>query len=476
MRMSNVRNPSSVEPRTCTAKIPTATLRNDDLTISALRAWVMRNPLLAWVQQEIRDPPLETILHLSPSRLKWLGVFSLVCHSLFWYLWAYLLPQPYENFGARLFLAITSLGLVYMQFKIARPSNWIHPYFSILCWLQAPVFFTWMLWMNGGNAVWLASLATMIVAYYHLTDWRLATIGIIAGGPVATLLAYWQLGALPAIPTADMVVLAFAWAAAVTLAISGASMRQERIDHSLVVIGVMAHELRTPLAAASLIAHAISAEAETPVDDHQSQRLEKLASNLESLTQAINHHIDLQMGNARLMQLPRVDQRILASGLVHAVVKGYPYSTLGEQQSVGVSVQQDFWFFGSEQQFCQVLNNLLKNALHALKVARPVLHQGDLRIALGLAAGIGRITVSDRGAGISPEHLSRIFEPFFSTGHDTGHGLGLAFCRQVVQNAGGVIGATSSPASGATFTIDLPAQPVAPSDDHGGQKTLAFDA
>jgi two-component system CAI-1 autoinducer sensor kinase/phosphatase CqsS len=345
-----------------------------------------------------------------------------------------------------------------------------------MCWLEIPVFFTWMFWMNGGNTVWLASLASMIVAYYHLTDWRLASIGLVAGGLLATVGAYLQLGALPAIPTADTVVLAYALAAAVTLAISGASMRQERIDHSLVVIGVMAHELRTPLAAASFIAHAISAEAETPVDAHQSQRLEKLASNLESLTHAINHHIDLQMGNARLMQLPRADQRILASGLVHAVVEGYPYSTLGEQHSVEVTVQQDFWFFGSERQFTQVLNNLVKNALHALKVARPVLHAGDLRIALGLESGIGKITVSDRGSGITPEHLSRIFEPFFSTGHDTGHGLGLAFCRQVVQNAGGVIGATSPPASGATFTIDLPAQPVASTDDQGGQKALPFDA
>jgi two-component system, CAI-1 autoinducer sensor kinase/phosphatase CqsS len=443
------------------------------LTTHALRALVMRNPLFLWVHKELLEPQLETVLHLSPSRLKWVGIFAFIGHPVFWYLWTQLLPQPYENFAARLFLALTGLGLACLQIKFGASQTWTRPYFVIMCWLEIPVFFTWMFWMNGGNTVWLASLASMIVAYYHLTDWRLASIGLVAGGLLATLWAYLQLGALPAIPLADRVVLAYALAAAVSLAISGASMRQERIDHSLVVIGVMAHELRTPLAAASLIAHAISAEAETPVDDHQSQRLEKLASNLESLTQAINHHIDLQMGNARLMRLPRVDQRILASDLVHAVVKAYPYSTLGEQQSVEVTVQQDFWFFGSERQFTQVLNNLMKNALDALKVARPVLHAGDLRIVLGLASGIGKITVADRGSGISPEHLSRIFEPFFSTGHDTGHGLGLAFCRQVVQNAGGVIGATSSPASGATFTIDLPAQPVAST---GGPQALPFDA
>jgi signal transduction histidine kinase len=404
------------------------------------------------------------------------GIFAGVGHPVFWYLWTQLLPQPYENFSVRLFLALIGLGLACLQIKFGASQTWTRPYFSIMCWLEIPVFFTWMFWMNGGNTVWLAASATMIVAYYHLTDWRLASIGLVSGGLLATLWGYLQLGTLPAIPAADMVLLTYAWAAAVALAVSGASMRQERIDHSLVVIGVMAHELRTPLAAASIIAHALSAEAETPVDAHQSQRLEKLASNLESLTQAINHHIDLQMGNARLMQLPRGDQRIVASGLVRNVVKAYPYSTLGEQHSVQVSVQQDFWFFGSERQFAQVLNNLMKNALHALKAARPVLHAGDLRIALCVESGIGKITVSDRGQGISPEHLARVFEPFFSTGHDTGHGLGLAFCRQVVQSAGGVISATSTPASGATFTIDLPAQSIAATAPPDGQTNLPFDA
>lgn len=446
------------------------------MTTHALRTFVMRAPLLGWVRKEVFEPQLETVLHLSPSRLKWVGILAFVSHPLFWCLWALLIPQPYENLAARLFLALTGLGLAGMQIKFGASQTWSRPYFVVMCWMQAPVFFIWMFWMNGANAIWLASLAAMIVAYYHLTDWRLATLGMVSGGLVASLLAYWQIGALHAVPAADLIVLAYAWAVAITLAISGANMRQERIDHSLVVIGVMAHELRTPLAAASFIAHAISAEAESQADRDQSGRLEKLASNLEALTHAINHHIDLQMGNARLMQLPRGDQRILASGLVHAVVKEYPYSTLGEQHCVQVAIGHDFWFFGSQRQFTQVLNNLVKNALHALKIARPVLHAGDLCIALGLESGIGKITVSDRGSGITAEHLSRIFEPFFSTGHDTGHGLGLAFCRQVVHSAGGVIGAASAPASGATFTIDLPAQPATSTDKNAAQQALPFDA
>ena len=47
-------------------------------------------------------------------------------------------------------------------------------------------------------------------------------------------------------------------------------------------------------------------------------------------------------------------------------------------------------------------------------------------------------------------------EPFFSSDHRTGHGLGLAFCRRVVQSSGGSIRVSSEPGHGATFTVELP--------------------
>jgi two-component system CAI-1 autoinducer sensor kinase/phosphatase CqsS len=58
--------------------------------------------------------------------------------------------------------------------------------------------------------------------------------------------------------------------------------------------------------------------------------------------------------------------------------------------------------------------------------------------------------------GIDPELQRRIFEPFFSTNRGTGHGLGLAFCQQVVQGVRGSIRVRSAPGQGAVFTIELP--------------------
>lgn len=66
------------------------------------------------------------------------------------------------------------------------------------------------------------------------------------------------------------------------------------------------------------------------------------------------------------------------------------------------------------------------------------------------------VVVKDTGRGISPEHLSRIFEPYFSTKR-TGMGLGLAIVKNIVDQHGGQIAVESRINSGTTFTICLPA-------------------
>jgi two-component system NtrC family sensor kinase len=66
-----------------------------------------------------------------------------------------------------------------------------------------------------------------------------------------------------------------------------------------------------------------------------------------------------------------------------------------------------------------------------------------------------RISVADTGAGIAPDVLPRIFEPFYTTKQD-GTGLGLAISFEIVKSLGGEITVTSQPDAGTTFTVTLP--------------------
>ncbi len=66
----------------------------------------------------------------------------------------------------------------------------------------------------------------------------------------------------------------------------------------------------------------------------------------------------------------------------------------------------------------------------------------------------------DTGTGIAPEHLSKIFDPFFST-RTNGTGLGLAIAYSIIRKHDGVIRVESRPGAGSTFTMYLPVSPSA---------------
>jgi two-component system sensor histidine kinase HydH len=105
-------------------------------------------------------------------------------------------------------------------------------------------------------------------------------------------------------------------------------------------------------------------------------------------------------------------------------------------------------------QINQVLLNLLLNAIQSMDkpgVIRVTLQQHDDDTV--------RITVSDQGKGIAPEHLPNIFRPFFTTkGHGTG--LGLSLARRIVESHGGSINVESTPGAGTQFTVELPIRRV----------------
>ena len=421
---------------------------------------LLRHPILLRLRQATLDPAIETILHPSVYRFRVLGTFTVFGQVLFWYLWAIAIPQPYENIWVRLSLCILGLGLFYRQKINAESDSPHHKFVFAIFWFQLPVFFTWMYWMNEANAVWLGSMASMVLIYYHFTDWRLATLGLLSGVPLATFIALWQLGALPVFDISHAIVMLFSFFAAASLGASNANLRRQRLQHSLVVMGIMAHELRTPLSTISMAAQAIANEASNSDEKARNRALNKLTKKIESLTATINHHIDVQMMNARLMQLPTPKDLISAQGLVNKVATQYPFSSRPEENCVEILAHEDFMFYGSERQYIQVLNNLIKNAIYTLKAAQSTFAEGSIRIELGARAGKGRISVSDNGMGIKAVDLPHIFEPFFSTTHDTGHGLGLAYCKQVVEASGGTISVKSTPNLGSTFSLDIPTQDI----------------
>ncbi len=102
-------------------------------------------------------------------------------------------------------------------------------------------------------------------------------------------------------------------------------------------------------------------------------------------------------------------------------------------------------------QLVQVFVNLVKNAIDAMPGG------GRLTVATKLRDGRAAVAIRDTGCGMPPEHIERVFMPFFTTKEPgKGTGLGLSVSYTIIRNFGGDFYVESAPGKGSTFTVELP--------------------
>jgi signal transduction histidine kinase len=97
-----------------------------------------------------------------------------------------------------------------------------------------------------------------------------------------------------------------------------------------------------------------------------------------------------------------------------------------------------------ERMLRQAILNILRNAVEAVS------EYGSVFVKVQNQT----IEIRDTGPGIPPDHLSKIFIPFFTT-KPTGHGIGLALAHRIITEHGGTLTAANAPEGGAVFTIKL---------------------
>jgi two-component system sensor histidine kinase PilS (NtrC family) len=114
-------------------------------------------------------------------------------------------------------------------------------------------------------------------------------------------------------------------------------------------------------------------------------------------------------------------------------------------------------------QLKQIFWNLARNAFQAMS------NGGRLRIALqSIPNHRVRIVFEDSGAGMSPDQVERLFEPF-SNSTSGGTGLGLSIVYQIIRDHSGTINVNSNEGEGTTITVELPRQATLGSAENGGR-------
>ena len=208
------------------------------------------------------------------------------------------------------------------------------------------------------------------------------------------------------------------------------------------VLRIINHELNNSLAPISSMVHSARLIAKSP---EQLPKLERVFDIIEERTAHLAAFLE---GYARFARLPKPRvERVPWGPFVEGIRMLYPALTVGQVPS------HDGYFDAGQLQ--QALINLLKNAFEASPEPSAV----ELSVELE-ASGLTRVTVADRGTGMSDEVLKNALLPFFST-KEKGTGLGLALCREIVEAHRGKLRVARREGGGIEVSIWLPNQKAA---------------
>ncbi len=224
------------------------------------------------------------------------------------------------------------------------------------------------------------------------------------------------------------------------------------------ILAMLAHDLRTPLTAASMAVETIELS-------EQNDRLE--ANKLKTLKQRLFRQAKNQFGimngmisellqnsqsvNANLAVKPRsLDLPTLFQEVISQFDARLKQKLMNFQQDIPRDLPQ---VYADEELIRQLVGNLLDNAIKYTpkqgKISLSALHRTNQKV---------QVSICDTGPGIPPEKRERIFEDSFRLKRDRdseGYGLGLAMCYQIVCAHYGQIWVESSPESGSCFQFTL---------------------
>ena len=233
----------------------------------------------------------------------------------------------------------------------------------------------------------------------------------------------------------------------------------------------MSHELRTPLNAVLGFAQLMES-ASPPPTAAQKLSIDHIQQAGWYLLRLINEILDLatiESGKTTISQ-----EAMALSDVLHDCKT--MIAPQAKKRGIRMSFpdsEDNFYVSADRTRVKQVLVNLLSNAIKYNRVDGVVIVR-----CIRSGEGRVRVSVSDTGAGLAPERLAQLFQPFNRLGQENGTeegtGIGLVVTRQLVELMGGALGVESTAGSGSTFWVEFVAceAPEIEPDEAGTQELI----
>jgi signal transduction histidine kinase len=405
-----------------------------------------------WIRATVRKLFFDAHMEESQiNRLVSLGWLAQIGFPLYYWIWAYVFPQPYESLALRTAGMIVTLPMFYA--RRLRRMRWFDAYFFCTITYVFPFFFTFMFLMNEASSVWAQSLLIAVIVLFHFEE-KFALLSFVVG----TALAYFAYALavghyrwshpdmLPSIP-----ILAFAILGVSIVKIGRSILVEEKLKGMAAALGTVSHELRTPLRSVDASARGLKRYLPTlisfyekhhreldadPLVSSRVSMMEAALDRIQADVQYMNSAIDLLLANAGdTRKRVQSAQDFSVNDVIAEAVRRYPFESVQQRLLVTMNFSTEFAVQGNRELFMMVVFNLLKNALRAVAKAG----KGDIQVFTGTSDDGHYLVFRDTGCGIPEAELPHIFRRLYSYPSDMGTGIGLAFCRDTLEALGATI-------------------------------------
>jgi two-component system, NtrC family, sensor kinase len=218
----------------------------------------------------------------------------------------------------------------------------------------------------------------------------------------------------------------------------------ERLAASGQLAAQFAHEVGTPL---NLISGHVQLLRARTVDDKVIQRLDVIGGQIERITRIVRSMLDATRRPQLKLEFFDVN------GLLGQTLEAAQPSLAARKVALTLRMAEvPLHIKGDADQLQQVFINLINNSLDAMPQG------GSLKVSSESAGNRVIIGLTDDGEGIDKDKIELIFSPLFSTKSERGTGLGLSIVRQIINEHGGEVEASSRVGQGTTIRLELPLQ------------------
>ncbi|HNH78160.1 MAG TPA: PAS domain S-box protein, partial [Anaerolineales bacterium] len=222
----------------------------------------------------------------------------------------------------------------------------------------------------------------------------------------------------------------------------------------------MSHELRTPLTGILGLSEALQINVYGPINEKQQNTLANIEASGRHLLDLINDILDVSKIEAGKLELQM--EACSLSEICQSSIQLTKGMAGKKRQTVNFTMNPaNISVRGDARRLKQILVNLLSNSVKFT----PEEGMLGLDVTANDSEGLVYISIWDKGIGITPEDLKKLFQPFVQldsslSRQQSGTGLGLALVQRLVELHGGSIDVQSVPGEGSRFTVTLPCQPA----------------